>query len=543
MTSTVAPDLDPIQLEVQWDRLSAATDEAASAMLRSAFSTIIRESNDYTVVIMDRSGRTMTETRAGIPAFAGLVGTLTEMLLERMPAHTWRDGDCVVTNDPWIATGHLPDLAMIAPLFHDGALVGFTGTAAHLPDIGGSGGLATDLMGEGILIPPLHLYRAGELNEAVRDLILANVRVPDQVWGDVQAQATAHAVCRRRAQEFLEEFDEPGFERFATAVHALTDRAMRTAVGALPDGIYTASVDADGLPGRPTHIACAVTIAGESVTIDYTGSSDQVDFPTNCTLNYTRAYSMYPLKLVLDPSTRTNHGSYRAMQLVAPEGTIVNPRFPVPVVARHLTGHLLSCAIYRALAPILPDRIIADSGGAPALRVRFTGHDEDGTPWALMLFANAGMGASSHQDGLATTAFPTNSGTGSIEAMEASAPLRFLRKELRADSGGPGTYRGGMGQVIEVQNPPGRPVQVGLLGDRQTRPARGVLGGGDGAVATAFLGSGDPVPLKTVTVLPPGESITICFPGGGGYGDPAGRDPDRHTHDLAMGYVTEGEHR
>ncbi|WP_021593917.1 MULTISPECIES: hydantoinase B/oxoprolinase family protein [Actinomadura] len=538
MTAAAAPSLDPVRLEVQWDRLSAATDEAAYAMLRSAFSTIIRESNDYTVVVMDRRGRTMAETRAGIPAFAGLVGSLTRLLLERMPAETWRDGDCVITNDPWIATGHLPDVSMIAPLFHRGRLVGFTGSAAHLPDIGGTGGLSTDLIGEGVLIPPLHLYRAGEVQSGVKDLLLANVRMPDQVWGDLQAQATAHAVCRRRALEFLEEFGEPDFERFAAAVHTLTDDAMRAAVRAIPDGRYTSTVDADGLPGRPTHIACAVTVAGDSITIDYTGTSAQVDFPTNCTLNYTRAYSMYPLKLVLDPATRTNHGSYLAMSLVAPEGTIVNPRFPVPVIARHLTGHLLSCAIYRALAPVLPDQVIADSGGAPALRVRFTGQDDDGRPWALMLFANAGMGASAHTDGLSTTAFPTNSGTGSIEAMEAAAPLRIVRKGLRRDSGGPGMYRGGLGQVVEVANPTSRPVQVGLLGDRQTQAARGVLGGGDGATASAVLGSGEIVPLKTVTTLPPGESITISFPGGGGYGDPALRDPAAHAHDVAMGYVS-----
>ena len=531
-------DLDPIRLEVQWDRLAAATDEAASIMLRSAFSTIIRESNDYTVVIMDRRGRSMAETRAGIPAFAGLIGTLTELLLETMPPESWSEGDRVITNDPWIATGHLPDVAMIAPLFHEGALVGFTGTAAHLPDIGGGTGLSTELTAEGVLIPPVHLYRAGELNAEVKTLLLANVRLRDQVWGDLQAQAAAHEVCRRRASEFLEEFEETSFDDFADAVHLLTDQAMRSAIGDIPDGIYRSELDADGVPGHPTHIACTVTIAGDEITIDYTGTSAQVDFPTNCTMNYTRAYSMYPLKLVLDPATRTNHGSYRAMTVTAPEGTIVNPAFPAPVVARHLTGHLLSSAIYRALAPVLPEHIIAYSRGAPALRDRCSGRDDAGEPFALMLFANAGMGASSHRDGLATTAFPTNSGSGSIEALEASSPLRVLRKELRRDSGGSGTFRGGLGQVIEVENTTSRPVQMALLGDRQTHPARGVLGGGDGAPAAAVLGSGEMVPLKSVTSLAPGETVVISFPGGGGYGDPDLRDPDLVTFDEAMGYVS-----
>lgn len=529
---------DPIRLEVQWDRLAAATDEAASTMLRSAFSTIIRESNDYTVVLMDRSGRTMAESTAGIPAFAALMSTLTALLLERFPAGTWRDGDCVITNDPWIGTGHLPDVAMVAPVFHRGTLVAFTGTAAHLPDIGGTPTLGpTELISEGLLIPPLHLYRGGELNVGVRTLLLANVRLRDQVWGDIEAQAAAHTVCRRRAVEFLEDFGETDFEAFAGAVHAVSDRAMREAITALPDGVYRAVVDADGVPGTPTHIECAVVVDGDEVTIDYAGTSAQVAFPTNCTLNYTRAYSMYPLKILLDPATRTNHGSYRALAVAAPLGSVVNPEFPAPVVARHLTGHLLSCAIYRALAPVLPDRVIADSGGAPALRVRFTGTDAAGEPFALMLFASAGMGASARGDGLSVTAFPTNSGGGSIEALEATAPLLFTRKELREGSGGAGRHRGGLGQDIEVRNVSTGPVRMALLGDREEHPALGVLGGGAGAPASAVLDTGERVPLKSITVLPAGRSVVLSFPGGGGHGDPAERDPRLHATDLRLGYV------
>jgi N-methylhydantoinase B len=532
---------DPIRLEVQWDRLAAATDEAASTLLRTAFSTIIRESNDYTVVLMNRSGQTMAESRAGIPAFAALVSTLTQLLLERFPLDTWRDGDCVITNDPWIGTGHLPDVAMIMPIFHRGVIVGFSGTAAHLPDIGGTPTLGpTELISEGLLIPPMHLYRAGELAAGVKALLLANVRLGDQVWGDIEAQAAAHDACRRRAREFLDDFDETDFEDFARAVHTVSDRAMRAAIAAVPEGVYRSTVDADGVPGHPTHIECAVTVIGHRMTVDYSGSSGQVPFPTNCTLNYTRAYSIYPLKIVLDPATRTNEGSYRSISVTAPEGTIVNPRFPAPVVARHLTGHLLSCAIYRALAPVLPDRVIADSGGAPALRVRFTGEDATGEPFAMMLFASAGMGASASADGLSTTAFPTNSGSGSIEALEASAPLLVTRKEFRAGSGGTGKFRGGLGQDIEVRNTTGWPVRMALLGDREEHPALGVQGGGPGAAASAVLDDGSRVPLKSITVLPPGAGVVVSFPGGGGYGDPAERDPELQARDLRLGYVVGG---
>ncbi|MER5218134.1 hydantoinase B/oxoprolinase family protein [Streptomyces sp. NPDC002838] len=540
----IRPVSDPIGLEVRWDRLAAATDEAASTMLRTAFSTIIRESNDYTVVLMDREGRTMAESRAGIPAFAALMSSLTALVLERFPAEEWQDGDCVITNDPWIATGHLPDIAMITPVFHRGRLVAYAGTVAHSPDIGGTPSLsATELISEGILIPPLRLFRAGRVDEGVKHLLLANVRLADQVWGDLEAQAAAHAVCRRRAQEFLADFDEPDFEEFAAQVHSVTDAAMRAAVRELPDGVYRSTVDADGVEGRPTHIACAVTVRGDEVGIDYTGSSPQVPFSTNSTLNYTRAYSMYPLKILLDSSTRTNWGSYLAVRVTAPPGTIVNPTFPAPVVARHLTGHLLSCAVYQALAPVLPDRVIADSGGAPALRVRFAGVDDTGRPFSLMLFANAGMGASKETDGLSTTAFPTNSGSGSIEALEAASPLRFLRKELRAGSGGRGRRRGGLGQDIEVRNPTSRPVQMVLLGDREQHPALGLAGGEPGATAQTVLDSGERVPLKSVSQLPPGSSVVISFAGGGGFGKPEEREPEFLVADEIAGYTVRGPER
>jgi len=400
-------------------------------------------------------------------------------------------------------------------------------------------------MAEGLLIPPLHLYRAGARNEGVVALLRGNVRLPAQVWGDLEAQLAAHDVCRRRVAEF---FDDTGTSSLAVvsgAVHAAADRAMRRALAAVPDGVYRSVLDADGVDGQPTHIECAVTIDGERVAIDYTGTSPQVSYPTNCTLNYTTAYSIYPLKILLDPGTRSNHGCYRAITVTAPEGSILNPKFPAPVLARHLTGHLLSCAIYQALGDVLPDRVIADSGGAPALRVQFAGAatpggtpGQQGDPFSLILFASAGMGACAHHDGLSTTAFPTNSGSGSIEALEASAPLIFQKKEFRADSGGAGTHRGGLGQDIAVHNASQAPVRVALLGDRSQHPAQGVRGGLPGDTARAAYDSGASPSLKSVSTLSPGDTITISFPGGGGYGPPGQREPADIATDLAKGFVT-----
>lgn len=535
----ISEPIEPIRLQIWWSRLMAITDEAATALRRTAFSTIIQESNDYAVVLMDAAGRTMAECRGGVPAAASIMSGLTGHLLATFPRETWRDGDRVITNDPGIAAGHLPDIAMVSPVFHHGSLVGFTGTSVHMPDIGGTPTMGpTDLLAEGILIPPIRLFRAGRRNDAAAGLLLSNVRLPDQVQGDLEAQVAAHEVCRRKAIEFLEESGEPDFERLAATVHARTDQAIRAAISRIPDGVYTSALDADGVEGHPTRLVCTISISGDQLEVDYAGSSGQVQHAINCPLPYTRAYTRYPLKILLDPGTPRNYGSYQAITVKAPTRSIVNPAPGAPVLARHLTGHLLSCVLYQALAAGLPERVIADSGGSPALRVHFSGQKTDGRRFGLLLFASAGMGASARDDGMSTTAFPTNSGGGSIEALELSAPLLFLRKELRPDSGGAGRHRGGLGQDIDVQNITTHPVAVALLGDRERHPALGVLGGRAGAVAAARCDDGTIPSLKSVIAFPSGATLSVSFAGGGGYGPPQDRDPNAIAADLDQGFIT-----
>ncbi|WP_137922442.1 hydantoinase B/oxoprolinase family protein [Hydrogenophaga sp. 2FB] len=532
-------EIDPITLEIWWSRLVAIADEAATTLLRTAFSTVVRESNDFATVLMNRHGQSMAECTGGIPAFAGIIPRTTKAFLQQFPAESWREGDCVITNDPWLATGHLPDIAMVTPIFHKGELVGFAGCAAHSPDVGGTHGAGNhQVFEEGICIPPMHLYQEGKRNESMLKLFLNNVRLPEQVLGDLEAQVTANEVCRKRAIDFLDDTGLSSFDLLSRTVHDRTEAAMRAAIAAIPDGSYVAAIDADGFAHHPTHIRCTVTIAGDSMTVDYAGSSAQVNRGTNCTMNYTQAYSVYPIKCVLDPQTRRNEGSYRAIEVKAPEGSIMNARYPAAVGARHLTGHLLCCAIYQALAQVIPEQVIADSGGTPAMRVRFSGGLQQHARFSQTLFASGGMGASARADGLSTTAFPTNSGAGSIEALEAVTPLLVRRKEFRVDSGGAGRHRGGLGQLCEVRNVTADPIQVAISADRQRHPALGIMGGMPGAPTAVTLANGKALDLKSRIDLAPGDSVTLAFAGGGGYGHATERVLGDIQRDIAYGYIS-----
>ncbi len=531
---------DPITLEVYWSRMISIADEAATGMLRTAFSTIVRESNDFATVLMDRNGDSVSENTGGIASFSCILPQTTKSFLARFPIETWQPGDCVITNDPWLATGHLPDFTAVSPIFHRGRIVGFAGCIAHSPDVGGALWSADcrDLFEEGIRIPPARLYRAGTRNADLVELLTANVRIPGPVMGDLEAQVVANEVAVRRIVEFLEDTGLTDLQPLSEALQSRADRAMRRAIAEVPDGTYSATLDADGFDEQRTRIACRVTVTGDTMHIDFAGTSPQIDRGINCVLNYTHAYSVYPVKCALDPFTPRNEGSYRAITVAAPEGCILNPRFPAPCSARQLTGHLLAGVIYQALAEVLPDRVIAECGGAPTMRALFSGLDHAGDRFSQVLFASGGMGACPHRDGLPTTAFPTNVGAGSIEAYESVAPLLVWRKQLRPDSGGAGCFRGGLGQEAEIEVRTPAPVRLSLLSDRRDHPAQGLLGGQPGAAAVIGIDDGTRPHPKSRTTVAPGRRVTLLYPGGGGFGDPRRRDPAAIEADIRDGYVS-----
>lgn len=529
---------DPVTLEILWSRLVAITDESAAAMVRTSFSTIVRESNDYACALLDAEGNSLAESTVSIPAFIGTLPRTLRHCLDRFPAETLQPGDAILTNDPWMATGHLHDFTLVAPVFHRGKLVAFVGNIAHTPDIGGANWTADarELFEEGLRVVPAKLMKAGALNEELAELIRANVRVPEQVLGDLHAQVAAAEVCGRRLVDLLEEQGMEGLGALGKEIQGRAETAMRQAIEAVPDGDYEYSLETDGFDW-PLTIKIKITISGGNLHVDFAGSSPQIDRGLNSVYSYTYAYTTYPLKCILDPLTPKNGGSFRPITITAPEGSILNPRFPCPVDARQLTGHYLTAAVFGAMARAIPDRVIADSGGPP-IRIVYSGSTADGGRFGQIVFPWGGLGARPEQDGLPCTPFPSNSGCGSFEVMESISPLVIWKRMMIPDSGGAGRSRGGLGQEIVIELVSPEQARVSILSERLRHPPLGLLGGMAGAPAGIQLNDGDPVPAKGRTVFKPGDVVRLRYAGGGGYGSPTERDRAKVLDDLKNELIT-----
>ncbi len=514
---------DPVHLEVVWNRLIAAVDEAAAALLRAAFSTVVRESYDFSCVVTDVEGNALAQSSDGIPSFIGTLPDTVKHLAAAFPPETLSPGDVLVTNDPWIGTGHLPDISVCRPIFGPGgAPVGFAASTAHAPDIGGKirSPEPRELFEEGLQIPPMKLREAGRPNEVLLAILRRNVRVPDLVEGDLDAQLGALAIMERRIGEIVSDYGLADLSDLSRAVRGRADAAVRRAVAALPDGRYAAAVETDGLAGAPLTIRAEVEVAGDGLRIDFAGSSPQVARAVNCPLCYTRAMAAYAVKSALAPELPNNDGALRAIAVAAPEASIVAPLRPAPVGSRVLTGHFVPALVMEALAGIAPDRVLAGAG-SPIWCVNVSGAGADGRRVAGLFFFNGGMGASARGDGLSCVSWPSNISCTPAEEIERALPFRVLRRGLRDGSGGAGRHSGGRGQEVELEYTGAGPGVVAFLAERTAAPARGLAGGGPGAPGRLEI-DGAPVDPKAQHALRPGARILLATPGGGGYGAPGG---------------------
>jgi len=517
---------DAVSLEIAWKRLISIVDQMAVTLKRTSFSPLVREGNDFSCLLLGADASSAVQSSMSAPSFLGTLPYTVEQMLEQVPKNTLAPGDVLITNDPWIGTGHLLDISVATPIFLGPQLIGFLANAAHVPDVGGIGFSATgsDVLEEGLLIPVSRLYRGGVRNEDVVNFIRANVRVPDMVLGDVEAQVAANHAAGRLLVEFLSESGLDLAELIA-ALQERSEHALRAAIKAVPDGVYSAEITGDGYD-EPVTLRCQIRVSGDTLEVDYAGSSMESPRGINSVLNYTQGYTIYGLKCVLDPNTPSNAGCLRPVRISAPEGSILNPRWPAPTLSRHVVGNLLPSLVFAALAPVRSDQVQADAGSSPIWPVRFDGLDDDGGPFTLTLQFSGGQGARASKDGMAAVSFPANASNTPVEVIESVAPLCVIEKSLIQDSGGAGRYRGGHGQRVVIRSRASRPFRVSVLAGRLRHPAIGLMGGQPGRPGAIFI-DGQRQFTTSAMVLPPDGDLVLELPGGGGWGAPEEREASR----------------
>ncbi|MDD4195570.1 MAG: hydantoinase B/oxoprolinase family protein [Syntrophorhabdaceae bacterium] len=535
---------DPITLEILWRRLISIVDEADGSVARTAFSSLLRDAHDYTCMFTDRFGRELAQGTFATPGQSGAMALGIKNLVKKFPPEYYSPGDVFITNDPWALAGHLNDVCVMSPIFYKDKLVAFTACVFHHSDIGGR--VASDnhdVFEEGLFIPLVKLYDKGVLNESVLDVIRWNVRTPDEVIGDIRSQIAANHVCGEKICQMLKESGLDNLDDLADQIIGLTEKSMREEIEKIPDGVYRTRGIIEQMKGNNDIIIEAkVEIKGSDILVDLDGSSGQVNWGGNVVYNFTYAYVFMAIKSMFAPDIPNNEGCSRPIVLTAPEGTVINCKFPAAVAARMGVGHFLTEVIYRALSDVLPDKVIAASGGTPAAMNVFYGKRKDARPWHSVIIRGGGMGAGARNDGNYVYIFPANGANTPVEIFESDTPLIVEKREILSDSGGIGRMKGGLGKrevfrIPDDEYSPMPPVNLGIQAGRYIYPAEGLFGGKPGAKAQ-FLVNGEPGNSYGLTQLKPGDVVTIDAPGGGGYGDPSERDPALVLNDVIQGYVS-----
>jgi len=548
MSPATHPSTDPITLEVVRNKLDGIANEMQSTLLRSSFSPIVKEGLDASASLFTLEGETLAQATA-IPIHLATLIPVVRTILGKYPVTSMREGDIYIMNDPYCGGTHLPDIALVMPIFSRGRPVAFSASMTHHQDVGGMspGSVptnATEIYQEGIRIPPLKYRDGNELNLTLIDLLTLNVRVPETFLGDLNAQVAACSIGARRVGELAERFGANHLPAIAEELLARSERLARRAIAGMPDGCYryTDWLDNDGVAlDESVRIEVAAVVSGERILVDFEGTSRQVRGPFNCVPSGACAGVYFSVLAMTDPSIPINGGCFRPVELRLPEGSLVNPVEPAPVNSRTSTIKRIASTVVGALRQARPDDAPADA--ASALHVlAFGGAREDGSRYVVGELIASGSGASRGRDGVDVIETDgSNCMNLPVEALEMDVPIRVLRSELRPDSGGRGEFRGGLGITREYELLSGEVVFT-HRGERHRWPARGTAGGGPGACARSIIrranGTEEVIPSKTVARLFAGDRVEINTAGGGGYGDPEARSSVRRGEDVAGGKVS-----
>src|SRR5580704_7022457 len=540
--------LSQIHIQIMWSRLIAVVEEQAQTLVRTASSTPVREAGDLSAGVFDRDGAMLAQAVTGTPFHENSMAAAVKHFLDAFPLKTMRPGDHYITNDPWLTCGHLHDLTVVSPTFLHGRPVGLFASTVHVVDIGGLG-MGADgrqVVEGGRAIPLMALAREGRMNEDLMGIIRANVREPLQVEGDVYALAACNDEGSRRLIEMMEEFGIANLDRLGEHIIETSRDATIEAIRKLKPGKYKNAVHMDGYD-RPLTLAGEMTIGGDGIHVDFTGTSPASAFGINVVMNYTLAYTAFGVKCLVAPEVPNNAGSLAPITASAPDGCLLNVRRPRAVAARHTVGHMLPDVVFGCLHQVMEGGVPAEGasslwnpqiyGGADVEDEVGAESDGDKPPFSTVIFHCGGTGARPGKDGLDVTAFPSGVRTIPVEATESVAPVMFRRREFREGSGGAGKYRGGLGQVIELSGADGAPISLLCNFERIANPARGRDGGGLGAPGQVTLVSGKPIRSKGRQTIQGGDFIRLELPGGGGFGAPATRDAGQVALDVADGLI------
>ena len=536
--------LAAIQRQVMWNRLIAVVEEQAQTMIRTAFSTTVREAGDLSAGVFDLRGRMLAQAVTGTPGHVNSMMESVGHFLAKFPAETMAEGDHHITNDPWLGTGHLHDLTVVTPAFHRGRMVGLFANTAHVIDVGGlgMGPEGRSVFEEGLYIPIVRCFERGRPNETFFDFLRAGSRLPVELEGDVYSLCACNDAGVRRLAGMMDEFGLDGIEALAEHIFDSSRRATLAEIARLPPGTFEAEIWSDGYEA-PIRLAARMTVGADAIDVDFAGTSGLSGRGINVPAAYTRAYACFGIKCVVAPEVPNNTASLEPFRMAIPEGCILNAPRPYPVAVRHVIGHLLPDLMMGCLGQCVPDRVTAEGADClwnPPLRggSMVSGQGAALADFEVITFNSGGTGARPGRDGLDGTAFPSGVRTMPVEATENVAPVVFWRKELRPDSGGAGRTRGGLGQVMEIGTKGEHEFAVNAIFDRVGHAPRGRDGGGDGAAGLVHLKSGATLRTKGYQVIPAGDRLVLELPGGGGMGPATQRDPALVARDVRDGLVS-----